>query len=302
MKYRQFGPLKVSEIFFGAMRYHRGVAGAAADMKVAQAALNEALDLGVNVIHSSFEYGSQELTGRFLHDRPERRALLHMVKSPTDPTGLTVESFGRWLDEQLELLHTERIAILQVRAKTWELERQMYELALPYVQSGKITTTAAFAYDDDIARAAVADGRVNGLAAYVNPMYLFAGDAYALLKKAGKQMIAFQPLAEGAMSDSRTTWEALPAGDRLKNDRGKLFLEHRARVEKLLKKKPDSWVRFAMGFVLGRPQTAGVVTSMNTPQQVRSLVEATDATPVDEATYLKLVELFRQHLADKVYK
>ena len=303
MKYRQYGPLRVSEIFFGAMRYHRAAVGKGpGDMKVAQAALNAALDLGVNVIHSSFEYNSQEMTGRFLHDRPDRRELLHMVKSPMDPANVTAAKFGRWLDEQLDLLKTERIAILQVRGKTWEEERQMYELALPYIEQGKILTTAVFAYDDDFARAALADGRAQGLAAYVNPMYLFAGDAYAMLREAGKQMIAFQPLAEGALSDRRSAWESLSAADRLKTERGRLFLEHRARVEKLLGGPPKSWVQFAMGLVLGRAETAGVVVSMNTPEQVRSLVKALDAPPVDEATYIKLVALFRKHLADKVGK
>ncbi len=116
-------------------------------------------------------------------------------------------------------------------------------------------------------------------------------------------MIAFQPLAEGALSDERGSWESLPATDRLKNERGHLFLEHRQRVEKLLGGRPQSWVKFGMGLVLSRAQTAGVVVGMNTPQQVRALIAASANAPVvDDATYNKLVELFRKHLQDKVHK
>jgi aryl-alcohol dehydrogenase-like predicted oxidoreductase len=302
MKYRQYGPLRVSELFFGVMRYLRAAGGKAADPKQAEAALNEALDMGINVIHSSFEYGSQEATGRFLKGRRDRQDLLHMVKTPKDGATMSHAEFGRWLDEQLRLLAAERIAILQVRGGTWEEERKIHDVAQPFIDQGKVLTAAVFAYDDENAGAALADGRAAGLAAYINPMYLFAGGAYAMLAQAGRKMIAFQPLAEGALSDRRTTWEALPASDRLKTDRGRLFLAHRARVAEVLGEAPESWVRFGMGLVLGRKETAGVVVSMNTPEQVRGLAAALDAAPVDDATFLKLVDLFRREMQDKVGK
>jgi aryl-alcohol dehydrogenase-like predicted oxidoreductase len=302
MKYREFGPLRVSEIIFGAMRYLRGPEGQAADLKAAEAALNEALDLGVNVVHSSYEYGSQETTGRFLQNRRNRQDLLHMVKSHKNAATMSAAEFGSWLDEQLRLLRAERIAILQVRGMTWEEERQICEVAQPFIAQGKITATAVFAYDDENARAALAGNLATGLAAYVNPMYLFAGGAYAMLARAGKKMIALQPLAEGALSDRRTTWDALPANDRLKTERGRIFLDHRARVAEVLGGPPASWVRFGMGLALGRKETAAVIVSMNTPEQVRSLAATLDAPPVDEATFLKLVDLFRRELQDKVGK
>jgi aryl-alcohol dehydrogenase-like predicted oxidoreductase len=302
MKYRAFGPLSVSEVVFGAMRYMRAPKGAQPDARAAEAALNEALDRGVNVVHSSYEYGSQEATGKFLAGRKDRDRLLHMVKTHKDAVGWTGEQFGRWIEEQLRLLHTERIAILQVRGMTWEDERRIFDVAAPFIAQGKVTTAAIFAYDADNARAALDDGRCTGLAAYINPMYLFAGDAFPMLASAGKKIFAFQPLAEGALSDSRTTWDALPAGDRLKNDRGRLFLEHRAKVAALLGGAPQSWLRFGLGLTLGRQETAGIVVSMNTPDQVRGLLDALDSPPVDDATFFKLVDLFKKGMEGKVGK
>src|SRR5690242_2716468 len=104
MKYRQLGALNVSELFFGTMRYLRGPGGAAADMKVAEATLDAALDAGINVIHSSFEYDAQEQTGEFLRGRRERNDLLHMIKCPTEADELTTTGFARWLDQQLSTL------------------------------------------------------------------------------------------------------------------------------------------------------------------------------------------------------
>ncbi len=152
MKFRQLGDLKVSELFFGTMRYLRAPGGGAADMKVAEATLDEALDSGINVIHSSFEYDAQEQTGEFLRGRAERQDLLHMVKCPTEANDLTLAGFGRWLDGQLTVLRAQRIAILQIRAGTWEEEAKIFDLAAPYLDSGKIMATSAFAYDDDFAR------------------------------------------------------------------------------------------------------------------------------------------------------
>ena len=79
MKYRKYGKtdLKVSEICFGTMRYAPEKNNE--QVKEAKRGLEEAIDLGINFIHSSYEYGTRWLTGEVLGQHPKRHELHHIV-------------------------------------------------------------------------------------------------------------------------------------------------------------------------------------------------------------------------------
>lgn len=74
MQYRRFGKadLVVSEICFGPMKW--------SDVKQGQGALDRAIDLSVNVIHSSYEYQTIHELGNYLAKHPKRRDLHHIIK------------------------------------------------------------------------------------------------------------------------------------------------------------------------------------------------------------------------------
>jgi len=77
MRYRKYGntELKVSEMCFGTMRYASKEGIPDETSKAGKRALEEALEQGVNCIHSSYEYGTRWLTGDVLKNHPKRHEL-----------------------------------------------------------------------------------------------------------------------------------------------------------------------------------------------------------------------------------
>ena len=72
MKYRTLGgtDLKVSVICLGPMRAAAREPGNDEKSQAGERALRDALDAGVNFLHSSYEYGTRWMMGRALKDHP----------------------------------------------------------------------------------------------------------------------------------------------------------------------------------------------------------------------------------------
>ena len=292
MKYRDWagGRVRVSELVFGTMRFLPGGVGKKADPAEGAAALAAAIELGITTFHSSYEYGVQEGFGVLLRRMGVQGEVQHIVKSHSN-SKMTKDEQREFLAGQLDVLGAERIDVFQIRGSTWADEERILENVTPLIDEGLIVSTAAFAYDNGQATTAVADDRIDGLAEYVNPLKLKAAAGYPAAAALGKKVLAFQPLCEGAFSDKRPSWEELPEGDRFKSDRGRMMLGHRAKVAELLPEPPRSWPAFALSFCLSRPETAGVVVSMNTADQVRGLAKMLDGPEIDEVTWQAIREL-----------
>jgi len=77
MEYRKFGNtgLEISPICYGTMRYASKSGQMDDTAREGQRALEAAIDRGINVIHSSYEYGTRWLTSKVLADHPKRHDL-----------------------------------------------------------------------------------------------------------------------------------------------------------------------------------------------------------------------------------
>lgn len=75
MQLRRFGSsdIVLSEVTFGTMRYVNGLYQEGDEAR-GKRALEEALALGVNAIHSSYEYRTRWATGAVLKAHPKRSA------------------------------------------------------------------------------------------------------------------------------------------------------------------------------------------------------------------------------------
>ncbi len=74
MNYREIGKtgLQVSEICFGPMR--------CSSVQDGEKALDHAIDSGINVVHSSYEYQTIEQLGSYIAKHPKRHDLHHIIK------------------------------------------------------------------------------------------------------------------------------------------------------------------------------------------------------------------------------
>jgi aryl-alcohol dehydrogenase-like predicted oxidoreductase len=82
MKYRRLGgtDLDVSVVCLGPMRAAAKEPGTDEKSSAGELALRRPLDLGVNFLHSSYEYGTRWMMGRVLKDHPKRAELHHIIK------------------------------------------------------------------------------------------------------------------------------------------------------------------------------------------------------------------------------
>ncbi len=80
MRYRQFGKtdLRVSEVRFGTMRFAAKEPGRDEASLNGMRALEEALERGVNCVHSSYEYGTRWATGEVMARYSKRDEVHHV--------------------------------------------------------------------------------------------------------------------------------------------------------------------------------------------------------------------------------
>ena len=121
MQYRELGRTgwKVSEISFGAWAI--GGAWGDVDDKESLAALNRAIELGVNFIDTADVYGdgrSERLVAQVVRDHPGQRIYV-ATKAGRRLPAQTVEGYSRenltaWVDRSLKNLDTDTIDLLQL--------------------------------------------------------------------------------------------------------------------------------------------------------------------------------------------
>lgn len=133
--------LMVSPLCFGTMRYASKSGIEDESSANGRRALEEAIERGVNFIHSSYEYGTRWLTGSVLERHPKRHELLHVIKVNTPDWGQEAfdkDAFRQQVEQALRELHTDRIAVIQ------HLQRGAIPNRLGYCSEGEQVRLAAF--------------------------------------------------------------------------------------------------------------------------------------------------------------
>lgn len=293
MKYQSFPRLekKISSIIFGSHRFLSTYYNPNRDSENVEA-LYTALERGINVVHSSFEYAAQDRLASFLANRPEGKSVYHFIKNKWGKDVHSAQDQRDFIDQQLSVLKTERIDILQIRDQQWENYEKCLEYAVPLRDEGKIGAIICFVYNVEQGMKALADDRVDGLAGYYNSRAYQLGGLIPHLVKSKKPFIPYQPIQEGLFSDHRKDWESLPEDDRFKNEHGKREFEYRDRLAGLMGGTPQSWTQFAVRFGLSTPGAVSLVTAMNSPEQVDKVLEYSDSDPLSADLFEKLYSLY----------
>ncbi len=301
MNYRIYGntDLEVSEICYGTMRYASKNGEMDDRSKAGARALEEAVDAGVNFIHSSFEYGTRWLTGEVLGKHPKRHDLHHVIKINVPDWGepaFDKKKFRGQIEDALRELNTDRIAVVQ-HLHRGTLERELgycaegepkrlseYEQVTEPLkeefarlqEEGKVGYLATFPYTVGYGSKAVESGDFSGVVAYFNALETEMLDLFPDMEAAGMGFLGIRPFAAGLLTDKRVNRDALPKDDRMRDSQFDRFYDQLGELRTAMSEEPESWSSFAIRFSLADPRITSTVVGINTPEQLREALTAVE--------------------------
>ncbi len=322
MRYRQLAGsnIEVSELCFGTMRY-ASKSGELDDVgRAGRRALEEAIDRGVNFVHSSYEYGTRWLTGATLAEHPRRQEIHHIIKVNVpdwEEPRFSPEAFRSQVETALRELHTDQIAVVQHLQRGVgrgeitsdagtahrlgefdQVSEALGEIASKMRDEGKIGTVMSFPYTVEYARRAVASEVYSGLVAYFNPLETEMYEFFDSLEEQSKDFISIRPLAGGVLTDRRVDRDTLPAEDRMKDPKWDERYRQIEAISPAVAPLSTSWEQFAFRFSLGHPVIKSSVLGVNTVAHLEAAAPASDA-PASEVptTLLKRVAAINARMA-----
>lgn len=286
------GP-QVSEIGFGAWAIGGG--WGEKDDAASLAALNEAIDRGVNFIDTAQGYGnghSERLIGQVIKDRSEE--IFVATKTPPDSGPWPPSPYCRWQDrysaaylrdnvhQRLTALGTERLDLLQLHTWTraWNDDPQPLLVLRQMRDEGKIGLIGVSTPEQD--QSCVIQLMRDGLVDVVQVIFnLFDQEPAAQLlpvaAETGTGVIVRVSLDEGALTGKYGPDHTFPEDDfRHQYFAGDRMARTAARVEKIRDDlkifglgEQYSLADLALKFVLSRKEVSTVIAGMRTIDQVQ---------------------------------
>ena len=265
-----------------------------------QRALEQAIDSGVNCIHSSYEYGTRWLTSKVLKDHPKRKDLYHIIKVNVPEWGeerFTLEQFRRQIEEALRDLHTDQIAVVQhlqrgtipkelgynqegepIRMKDFdEVTPVLLEAFEKLKDEGKVGSLATFPYTVGFAEKAIDSGSFSGIAAYFDCLETEMLDLFDSMVKQDMGFIGIRPFAGGLLTSKRVDRDKLPGDDRMRGSEWDRLYSQLDELRSQLPEEPADWSEYALRFSIAHPAITTTVVGINTPEQFETALRAAEA-------------------------
>jgi aryl-alcohol dehydrogenase-like predicted oxidoreductase len=199
--------------------------------------IRSGVDLGINVVHSSYEYKTIEQLGICLGKHPKRHELTHIIKVNSPDHGearFDKHLFRNRIEEALITLHTDRIDVVQHLQRgisseiAYHIEgderrnsefpvvlEELLDIFNQLKQEGKVGLLASFPYTTGYAKEAIKSAEFDALAAYYNPIEVEMADLFPDLQQQGMSLLAIRPLLAGLLTDRRADRSAIPDNDLL---------------------------------------------------------------------------------------
>ena len=319
MERRPFGNtgMELPEICFGTMRFAAKTPGDDEQSRAGRRALEEALDVGIDFVHSSYEYGTRWATGQVLAHHPRRDRVRHVIKVNVpdwDEARFDPAAFRRQIEDALRELHSERIDVVQHlqrgdfdRAHGYDDRAEpqrvadldavldpLREVAQQLREEGLIGALTTFPYTVGYARAAIASGAFDGIVAYFNLLETEMVEVFDLMRERGMGFIGIRPLMGGLLTGARIDRSALPPGDRMLDPGWDRAYDQLAEARRVVvpeigeRRTAPSWTSFALKFSLIDPIIASTVVSINTPEQLHEMLDALEGPRPDPALLPRL--------------
>jgi aryl-alcohol dehydrogenase-like predicted oxidoreductase len=326
MNYRKLGRTgwQVSEIGFGAW----GIGGDWGPVQDDEslAALNKALDLGVNFIDTADVYGdgrSEKLVGQVLRQRPGERIYVATKAgrrlSPHVADGYNRENLTAFVERSLKNLGVESLDLLQLHCPPTEVyyRPEVFGVLDNLVAAGKLRYYGVSVEKVEEALKAIEYPGVQTVQIIFNmfrhrPAALFFGEA----KARGVGILARVPLASGLLTGKMTPQTTFPESDhRNYNREGEAFdvgetfagvpFEAGLRaVEELRRLVPDevTMAQMALRWILMFEAISLAIPGAKRPSQAAQNAAASELPPLSEEVMAAVRAIYDREIRPHVHQ
>ena len=325
MNYRVFGRTgwKVSEVGFGAW----AIGGAWGDVPEddAVAALNTAIDNGVNFIDTADVYGdgrSEQIIARVLKDRSEDIRVATKAGrrlSPHAADGYNRENLTAFIDRSLKNLEVDALDLVQLHCPPTDVyyRPEVFGVLDDLVAAGKIRYYGVSVEKVEEAIKAIEYPNVASVQIIFNMFRQRPADLFfKLAKETDVAVLARVPLASGLLT-GKMSRESTFASDDHRNfnregqafDQGETFagvdfetgLEA---VEEIRKLKPAdaTMAQFALRWILQFDAVSVAIPGAKNPEQAKANAAASDISSLDWETLDKVRRVYEEHIKPQVHQ
>jgi aryl-alcohol dehydrogenase-like predicted oxidoreductase len=325
LEYRDLGAtgMRVSEISLGTWAFGDGWGTVSEDD--AYAALNRAIDLGVNFLDTADVYGdgrSEKLIGRLLKDRPNDEILVATKAGrrldPHTAEGYDYENLSAFVERSLRNLGVEALDLLQLHCPPTEAYRQdsTFEALERLQEAGKIRNYGVSVEKVEEARMAL---NYPGMATVQIIFNIFrqkpAEKFFPLAEERNVGILARVPLASGLLSGKMRSDRAFAADDHRNFNReghafdkgetfsGVDFETGLLAADELKELVPEgrTLAQFALRWILMHPAVSCAIPGGKNPEQVEDNVAAAEMPPLSEETMQRAREIYDQYVREEVH-
>jgi aryl-alcohol dehydrogenase-like predicted oxidoreductase len=291
----------------------------------AYAALDRAVDLGVNFLDTADVYGdgrSEKLIGRLLKDRPNDEILVATKAGrrldPHTPEGYVYDNLSAFVERSLQNLGVEALDLLQLHCPPTEVYRQdsTFEALDRLQESGKVRNYGVSVEKVEEARMAL---DYPGVATVQIIFNVFrqkpAEEFFPLAAERNVGILARVPLASGLLSGKMRSDRAFTEDDHRNFnregqafDRGETFSGVdfetgllAAEELKQLVPEGNTLAQFALRWILMHPAVSCAIPGGKKTSQVEDNVAAAEMPPLSEETMQRAREIYDRHVREEVH-
>ncbi len=319
MEYRELGRTgwKVSAISLGT--WAMGSLWGPVNKEESLAALNRALDLGVNFFDTADVYGSEPLLGRLRRQRREPFYVATKMGMQVNPDveGYSRENMTAFVEDSLKNLGVETIDLMQLHCPPIEVYNlETFGILDDLVKQGKLRHYGVSVERIEEAEKAIEYPNVQSVMIIFNmfrqrPAEAFFGKAKA--RRVG--IIARVPLASGMLSGKMTRTTTFADNDhRSFNREGRAFDRGETfsgvdfetglkAVEELRPLVPAgvTMAQMALRWILMFDAVTCAVPGAKRPTQAEDNIRAADLSPLSDATMDKIRAIYDRHIRAQVH-
>ncbi|MGH3146093.1 MAG: aldo/keto reductase, partial [Rubrobacter sp.] len=325
LNYRHLGEtgMRVSEISLGTWAFGEGWGPVSEDD--AYAALNRAVDLGVNFLDTADAYGdgrSERLIGRLLRDRPGDEILVATKAGrrldPHTADGYDHENLAAFVERSLDNLGLEALDLLQLHCPPTETYRRdsTFEALDRLKEEGKIRHYGVSVEKVEEARMALGYPGVETVQIIFNVFRQKpAEEFFPLAGERNVGILARVPLASGLLTGKMTSDRAFTEDDhRSFNRNGEAFdkgetfsgvdFETGLRAAEGLKElvpEGNTLAQFALRWILMHPEVSCAIPGGKNPPQVEDNVAAAEMPPLSEESMERAKETYDRYVRPEVH-
>jgi aryl-alcohol dehydrogenase-like predicted oxidoreductase len=324
LEYRELGTtgMRVSAISFGAWAI--GGTWGPVDDDESYAALDRAIDLGVNFIDTADVYGdgrSERLIGRLLKERSEEVFVATKAGrrlSPHAPEGYSYENLSVFVERSLKNLDVEALDLLQLHCPPTPVYRQgsTFEALDRLVAEGKLRNYGVSVETVEEARMALENPGVKSVQIIFN---IFrqkpAGEFFPLAGERKVGILARVPLASGLLSGKMTADRQFDENDhRSFNREGESFDKGETfsgvpfetgleAAEELKELVPEGYTlaQFSLRWILMHPAVSCAIPGAKRPDQAAENVAAADMPPLSDDTMQRVRGIYDSRIRREVH-